>query len=215
MHDRMAQRLRNRSSRTLPRPLRLYRADNLGMAYVWLDAADDVITLKVGNLGHAAERAHYDAAQWPRIRDHIDDLRDMGFAALPASEMAYLHISYPLTGDTADADERSRRDALIIKVAEHLTSTGQGSWADSTTYEGRMGIGFHVVDFEIARATLTTLLDNGALGTDISIRHHVEPVFDNSAAHSEPDFDNSTAQPARIRPRRVTRKHFGDLAPAT
>lgn len=215
MGERIAQRVRNRASRDLPRPLRLYRRDSLVMAYVWLDAADGVITLKVGNLGHPAECARYDAAQWPRIRDHLDHLRDTGFAEIPASEMAYLHINYPLSGGTADADERSRRDALITRIAEHLARTGQGAWADSATGDGRMGIGFHVVDFDIGCTTLADLLEDGTLGTGVSIERHAEPAFDNDRTDIEPEPPNPDAQPARIRPRRVTRERFADLAPAS
>ncbi|WP_306004565.1 hypothetical protein [Aquicoccus porphyridii] len=226
MRARIGQRLQNRSAHDLPRPVRLYRPDAMGIAYLWLDAADGMITIKVGNLGHPAESAHYDAAHWPRIRDHLEHLRDMGFAEIPASEMAYLQITCPVTGERSDANDLARRDALLDHVAGFLAETGQGGWADSTTGEERMEIGFHVVDFDIAHATLTDLLDAGTLGDDLSILRHGEPAFDNDPGDVEPPFDNhaadpeaelhdSAAQPARVRPRRVTQDRFGDLAPAS
>lgn len=226
LRDRIGQGLRKGSPHDLPRPLRLYRPDDLGMAYLWLDLADGVITLKVGNIGHPGETAQYDSADWPRIRDHLDALRDTGFAEIPDHEMEFLQIVHPVKGDMTDAHERARRDALIEHANAFLALTGQGRWVNSTTGDCMMETGFLVVDYDIARATLSDLLDASDFSDYLSIRRQFDPVFEGAGAMADPALDaippdseseisNSDARPDHVRPRRIATHPFADLSPAS
>ncbi|WP_137701524.1 hypothetical protein [Marimonas lutisalis] len=220
----------------LSEPLRLYNRNDKGMAYVWISEEDGNIRLDVGEMGHPAETGLYASEHWPRIRDHLEDLQEKGFAEIPSHEMQFLQIVYDVAGDYADRDELDKRAALTARVEEFLARTGQGYWIDATTGNGTMETGFLVVDFDIASATVSQELagtefddftDIRKMAPAVSTVQDPEPEVAPDAIEEETVIDDvlpmaeSPSEPDNKRA--LTHdddalfdkfEHFGDLQPA-
>lgn len=160
---------RRSSSKHLPDTLRLYRRTTDGVEYLWFYEIGEQLFVDAGNLGQPATRASFALEHWPAIAEHIRIMRDKGFSEIDPEGMQFLQITYKVRDDFAHGDEFNKRNALLDKLDEHFALTGQGYWVDASSGSGTMELGYDVVDFEIAAASVRKLLAGTEYGDYLDI----------------------------------------------